>query len=322
MAMFRAPRAIPDLTPAPTASAVRGAVLRAPLNGSPHPARDAGKRIIAFLGLTLIFTAVSASLAIGIGTGGDAGQLIALAVMWSPGLAALVTIFAFQRNLRGIGWQLGRPRYLLVGFALPLVECSLVYGLVWSSGLGALRGDLFGVVETLLAITPGLLSGMFLALGEEIGWRGLLVPQLARVTTFTRTALISGVIQAVWHWPFVLFAGFSSPAPWWFALPVLTITVTLAGFFAAWLRLRSGSVWPVVLAHASFNLYIQSGFNPLTRDTGITEYIVDEFGIAFVLSGTAIAYVCWRLRHRLPEVAKGRRNPVATIDDLAPERPA
>lgn len=124
---------------------------------------------------------------------------------------------------------------------------------------------------------------------------------MARLTTFTRIALISGGIQAVWHWPFVLFAGFSSAAPSWFALTVLTTTVTLAGFAAAWLRLRSGSIWPVVLAHASFNLYVQSGFNPLTLNTGITEYIVDEFGVAFVLSGTVIAYVFWRLRRRLPE---------------------
>lgn len=159
------------------------------------------------------------------------------------------------------------------------------------TGLGGLRGDVLGVAETLLTITPGILVGIFLALGEEIGWRGLLVPQLARLTPFTRTALISGLIQAVWPWPFVLFAGFSSAAPSWFALTVLTITVTLAGFAAAWLRLRSGSIWPVVLAHASFNLYVQSGFSPLTHDTGITELIVDEFGVAFVLSVTMIGYV-------------------------------
>jgi membrane protease YdiL (CAAX protease family) len=269
--------------------------------GRQQPPGDARKRIVTFLVLTLLFTAVSASLAIGIGTGGDAGDLIALGVMWSPGLAALVTVFAFQRNFRGMGWRLGKPRYLLIGYALPLVECSLVYGLVWLVGLGGLQGDVLRVAETMVAITPGIVVGILFALGEEIGWRGLLVPELARLTSFTRTALLSGVIQAVWHWPFVLFAGFSSPAPWWFALTVLTITVTLAAFPAAWLRLRSGSVWPVVLAHASFNLYVQSGFNPLTRDTGITEYIVDEFGAAFILSGTVIAYVFWRLRHRLPE---------------------
>jgi membrane protease YdiL (CAAX protease family) len=273
--------------------------------GRQHGADDARQRIVTFLVLTLLFTAVSASLAIGIGFGGDAGDVIALGVMWSPGLAALVTVFAFQRNLKGMGWQLGKPRYLFIGYALPLVECSLVYGAVWLVGLGELRGDLPGLARTLVAITPGLLIGILFGLGEEIGWRGLLVPQLARLTSFTRTALISGVIQAVWHWPFVLFAGFSSAAPQWFALSVLTVTVTLAAFPAAWLRLRSGSVWPVVLAHASFNLYVQSCFNPLTRDTGITEYIVDEFGVAFILSGTVIAYVFWRLRHRLPEEPQG-----------------
>jgi membrane protease YdiL (CAAX protease family) len=274
--------------------------------------RDTHRRIVTFLALTLLFTAVSASLAIGIGTGGDAGDLIALGVMWSPGLAALVTVFAFQHNLKGIGWGLGKPRYLLIGYGLPLVECSLVYGLVWMSGLGALQGDLIAAVEKLVTITPGILMGILFALGEEIGWRGLLVPQLARLTTFARTALISGLIQAVWHWPFVLFAGFTSAAPTWFALTVLTTTVTLAAFPAAWLRLRSGSIWPVVLAHASFNLYVQTGFNPLTADTGITEYIVDEFGVAFVLSGTAIAYVFWRLRHRLPDAQQGRPQHVAS----------
>jgi membrane protease YdiL (CAAX protease family) len=270
-----------------------------------HAPGDARKRIVTFLALTLLFTAVSASLAIGIGTEGDAGDLLALAVMWSPGLAALVTVFAFQRNFRGMGWGLGKPRYLLIGYGLPLAECSLVYGLVWVVGLGGLRGDIPGAAETLVTITPGIVIGALFALGEEIGWRGFLVPGLARLTSFTRTALISGVIQAVWHWPFVLFAGFSSAAPRWFALSVLTMTVTLAGFAAAWLRLRSRSLWPVVLAHASFNLYVQSGFNPLTRDTGITEYIVDEFGVAFVLTGFVIAYVFWRLRHHLPERSQG-----------------
>ena len=150
-----------------------------------------------------------------------------------------------------------------------MVECSLVYGLVWLIGLGGLKGDVRGVVETLVAITPGIVVGTLLALGEEIGWRGLLVPQLARLTSFTRTALLRGVIQAVWRWPFVLFAGFSSAAPSWFALSILTITVTLAAFPPPGCGLRQSLA--LVLAHASFNLYVQSGFNPLTRDTGITE---------------------------------------------------
>jgi membrane protease YdiL (CAAX protease family) len=115
--------------------------------------------------------------------------------MWSPGLAGLVTLLAFQRNLRGMGWGPGKPFYLLVGYGLPLLECSLVYGIVWLTGLGQLHGSLSGAAETLVAITPGIAIGAFAALGEEIGWRGLLVPQLARLTSFTRTALICGAAQ-------------------------------------------------------------------------------------------------------------------------------
>jgi hypothetical protein len=97
---------------------------------------------------------VSATLAIGIGTDGDDGELIALAVKRSPGQAAHVTVLAFQRNVKGLGWRLGKPRYLLIGFALPLVECSLVYGLAWLTGLGGLQGDVTAAAETLVTITP------------------------------------------------------------------------------------------------------------------------------------------------------------------------
>jgi uncharacterized protein len=137
---------------------------------------DARKQIVAFLALTLVFTAISAGLAISVGLGGPTGDLIALGVMWSPGLAGLVTVLAFQRNLRGMGWGPGKPFYLLVGYGLPLLECSLVYGIVWLTGLGQLRGGFFGAAETLVAITPGIAIGALAALGEEIGWRGLLVP--------------------------------------------------------------------------------------------------------------------------------------------------
>jgi hypothetical protein len=74
----------------------------------------------------------------------------------------------------------------------------------------------------------------------------------------------------------------------------------VGGVFGRLAAAAVGQSVAVVLAHASFNLYVQSGFNPLTVDTGVTEYIVDEFGFGFVVSGSVIAYIFWRLRHRLP----------------------
>src|SRR2546430_1382585 len=36
------------------------------------------------------------------------------------------------------------------------------------------------------------------ALGEEIGWRGFLVPELARSMSFSAVALTTGIIWATW----------------------------------------------------------------------------------------------------------------------------
>jgi hypothetical protein len=40
--------------------------------------------------------------------------------------------------------------------------------------------------------------------GEEIGWRGFLVLELAKRHSFAATAIISGFIWAMWHYPIFL----------------------------------------------------------------------------------------------------------------------
>jgi membrane protease YdiL (CAAX protease family) len=141
-------------------------------------------------------------------------------------------------------------------------------------------------------------------LGEEIGWRGLLVPELAREYTFTATALISGGIWALWHFPIILFADYITPGlPGWFALICFTVMVLGISFAFAWLRLKSGSLWTAVLLHASHNLFIQTIFTPLTQDSGATSYWIDEFGIGLALAAAVVAFLFWRRRYELPQGA-------------------
>ena len=70
-------------------------------------------------------------------------------------------------------------------------------------------------------------------------------------------------------------------------------------FATAWLRLRSGSLWPAVVLHASHNLFIQSLFTPLTGNNGITPYLIDEFGIGLALTASVMGYLFWRRRGEL-----------------------
>jgi hypothetical protein len=122
------------------------------------------------------------------------------------------------------------------------------------------------------------------------------VPELARNMTYTRTALLSGVIWAIWHLPMILFSDYNSGAAAWFSVVCFAIMVVAFSFAFAWLRLKSGSLWPVVLLHASHNVFIKNVFTPLTNNTGITPYIIDEFGIALVIALVLVALYFWRRR--------------------------
>ena len=126
------------------------------------------------------------------------------------------------------------------------------------------------------------------------------MPELARVTTFTRTALIAGAAWAAYHYPLILFANYNSSTPTWFALIVFTWMVVASSFVYAWLRLKSGSVWTGVILHASHNLFIQEIFDPLTTDTGFTKYVTTEFGVGLALGYTVLAIYFWRRRGELP----------------------
>jgi membrane protease YdiL (CAAX protease family) len=149
-------------------------------------------------------------------------------------------------------------------------------------------------------LTLGFIINCVAALGEEIGWRGLLVPELAKATSFTGTALISGGIWSIYHWPLILSGHYNGEGtPVWFALVCFSIMVIGISFPFAWLRLKSKSLWGAVFMHAAHNLFIQAIFNQLTSDTGLTEYAIDEFGVGLALITILVAYLFWRKRHEV-----------------------
>jgi uncharacterized protein len=275
------------------------------------------RKIATFLVLTFVFSALAYLPILNAGTMEAQGGLFTLLLMWSPGLAALLTQFIAQRNLRGLGWRPGAARWLGLAYLLPLMYALPVYGIVWLAGLAVFPAPEFmpRLLEQMPALPPALAMVVYLlsnatlglglslvsALGEEIGWRGLLVPELSRLTSFRRVALISGAIWAVWHMPAIFVADYSSGAPpSWYAALFFTIMVLGISFPFAWLTLKSGSLWPAAVLHASHNLFIQVIFDPLTGEAGYTAYLTGEFGLGLALAGLVTAWVFWRRRHALP----------------------
>lgn len=111
--------------------------------------------------------------------------------------------------------------------------------------------------QTALAFTLGIAFNMIFTFGEEFGWRGYLLPKLIPLGG-VRAALLVGVVWGVWHAPLIVLDNYNYPGhPWLGVLMMVIFTTTLSIIFA-WLRFRSGSIWPSTLAHAALNA--QAGF--------------------------------------------------------------
>lgn len=227
----------------------------------------------------------------GQGLGDPLFTVYALVMMLTPTVAALlVTRFAEPKDQRpggpGIARSLGlwplKPvgpflAFLAAGWLLPmlLVMGGLLLGAVVGlypadfANLPVLRGLMAQqapqAAEQVMSMSAGMLLAtqlfnillgsiinMVPALGEEIGWRGWLVPRLEPWGK-TATVLVSGVIWGLWHAPLILL-GYNYPGvPGWLSLLAMSgMTISFGAVFA-WLRLASGSVWPAALAHGSFN---------------------------------------------------------------------
>ena len=278
---------------------------------------DSWSRVTFFLLLTAALSSIFYYLIIHAGRVGAGRGLYVTGLMWSPGVAGLVTRYRYERSLRNHGWGWGTTRLQLSSYLLPIAYALAVYVVVWVTGLGgfynqsflnsqsadfgwpALPAALRLMMYVVFAGTLGMPRSCATALGEELGWRGFLVPELAKVTSFTKVALISGIVWSIWHYPLLLFADYNAGTPAWYGLTCFTIMVVGFSFPFAWMRLKSGSTWTGMFLHASHNLWIQGIFDPLTTDTGKTKFVIGEFGIGLAIAAVITAFLFWLRRDQV-----------------------
>lgn len=231
--------------------------------------------------------------------------------MWTPGVAAVITSLIFHRSLSPLGFRLGKLRYYIVSYAVPIGFCLPVYLTTWLTGLGAFNWPAVQTLHARFPIPSGIggaaliivLSFLLAPLsvlataGEEIGWSGLLSARLAEITTFGRASLIRGLIWSLWHYPviIVVLPRYRPDLPLPYALACMTVAITAISFIYTWLRIASGSLWPGALLHAVSSVG-QEVFEYLTVNTGLTHYITYEFGAGFALVLTIMAIFVYRRR--------------------------
>ena len=230
-----------------------------------------------------------------------AGQLVLAAMMFVPALGVVLA----GGSLKGMGWKpriRENVRPILTAWFAPLLLTAagaLLYFLLFPghfdlSGeyMTALGGEeairqmeaqgisypLYVLIGVIGCVTYAPLVNMITALGEEIGWRGFLYPQLGARFGQEKGWLLGGVIWGAWHWPLIWLIGYEYGAAagnsvGYFGFPVtgmLVFCVFTAGLGILHARLyeRSGSIWVPALLHGAINAAATLPLTVCLPDTG------------------------------------------------------
>ncbi|GGC87657.1 hypothetical protein GCM10011512_13260 [Tersicoccus solisilvae] len=286
--------------------------------------------ILLFLAIAFGFSwSVGLGLALAGGLRSPALSLLLLIYMLGPGIAALVVSRWVDRPdsiPRSLGISQVRPvgRFILLLLGAIVLAVALVLGaLAVGSLLGLYHADLTGfsgfrayleqvapaaltrvsigtvVLLQFLNVGIGAFVNLVPALGEELGWRGWLLPALLPAGVPT-AVVVSGALWGLWHAPLILL-GYNYPGgPAWLGVLAMICFAVVIGAVLSWLRLRTGSIWPAAIAHGAVNA--AAGF-PLvflafgTTFSPLTTTILGWSG--WLLPAALVALLAWRGQFRL-----------------------
>jgi len=170
--------------------------------------------------------------------------LFGLLALFGPTVAAVVVTWADgtlgQLRHRITDWRLS-PRLYLVGLGVPFVVTATA-AILWqlaghaAPGLGSISA-----IEVLIFV---------LVIGEEIGWRGFLMPHLRGRMSLPAAGLATGIVWSLWHLPIYLQPGQGLAAFAVFAWWVVPFAVVM-GFVAERARF---SVLVATVMHGAANI--------------------------------------------------------------------
>ncbi|PCI53286.1 MAG: CPBP family intramembrane metalloprotease domain-containing protein [Alphaproteobacteria bacterium] len=229
-------------------------------------------------------------------------------LMLSVGLATVLTCIVRKKKLASLGWEWGQWKYIWMGCLIPLAIIFVAHLIIWTMGFGgfynveflATQKESYNLIQwtdfkilafhIILTASVSAVVSIPSILGEELGWRGLLVPELSKLMSFPMVALVSGLIWAVWHWPLVINGLYgNSVTPLYYQLFFLTLSVVSSGIIMAYLRLKSKSLWPPVMYHMSWNIFTQKVFTPITVSNPKSPWYIDEFGAVMAIMVFCVA---------------------------------
>lgn len=250
-----------------------------------------------------IFYAIALTLALAVALAAPLfAEATPLLTILTPAISVLVMLVLERRRgaLAGTWSSLGASTtgaggwwLALAGPAAVLIAADLV---LVAGGYASFHAPTMtgSPLQAAVKAVLGFAIGLVFAFAEEVGWRGYMLPRLASIGLL-RAMLVVGFLHGAWHLPLMLLT------PYYHAggnplvvVPMFLATLTLAGVFYGYLRIRTGSVWPAAIAHAFFNFLWGIGalfLSPASPE--VFEYYGGESGI-LVIAALAVLTVSLR----------------------------
>jgi membrane protease YdiL (CAAX protease family) len=215
--------------------------------------------------------------------------------VYGPTIGAIVTTIIFD-GFKGVLnlikklfiWKVPLKIYLFI-IVLPLIFVIIGIGLysLFFGDIGSFDKMAF------LSIPTTLWAGFYAGpLGEELGWRGFLLPEFQKRFSSLKSAVLIGIIWFVWHIP-LFWAPFgtlvSGEAISIFPIIVYFMMLICLSIIITWLVNNSkGSVLIAILFHLSTNAGIALLFFPELNMDFKKVHLLSSIGI-LIFTGILIA---------------------------------
>jgi membrane protease YdiL (CAAX protease family) len=230
--------------------------------------KETNKRIICYLMLSFIPMLVLSCLYYFVRK-----DVIILAMMLLPAIASVITRIitkeGFERMMIHPYFKGNLKWYFISYFAPPFIACfgAIVYFITFSGDFSPLQSafaieesisskseflkELFTLVPIAIIVNP--IMGIVQCFGEELGWRGYLLPKLGEKLSPLSSSMVTGVIWGLWHAP-IIAIGYNYGTDHRIAgIFAMIIFCTALGIILGFLTYKVHSIWPAVLFHASIN---------------------------------------------------------------------
>ncbi len=227
-------------------------------------------------------------------TGTDAIQTLNMLTATAGVLLMLLVITPDGYHRAGwaqLGLQRAGFRYWPLALLGPAAVLVASYGA--ATVVGALTWQFEPDAAINLAINIVIIS--FFAFFEEIGWRGYMLPKMATAYPRMAPALV-GFLHGVWHLPLMLLTTAYNPAGnRLIVVPLFLAVLTVAGILYGYLRNESGSLWPVVIAHGTFNAVLGTlAGSSVAANQNTAAYLTGETGVFTLLALMVLTWVLMR----------------------------